>query len=98
MPLANLADVVFINTTRGFGLAFHGASTVLAATDDAGRTWRVVDDALPADLPPSSNSPTPTHGYLWGGTPSTRGTVPLWVTSDGGRRGCRHRWGRWSPT
>ncbi len=85
VPLANLADVVFISDTRGFGLAFHGASTVLAVTDDAGNTWRVVDDALPADLPAQLEFADSSHGYLWGGTPSAQGTVPLWVTSDGGR-------------
>jgi photosystem II stability/assembly factor-like uncharacterized protein len=85
VPLANLADVVFISDTRGFGLAFHGASTVLAVTDDGGDTWRVVDDALPADLPAQLEFADATHGYLWGGTPSAAGTVPLWVTADGGR-------------
>jgi photosystem II stability/assembly factor-like uncharacterized protein len=87
VPLVNLADVVFIDDDLGFGLAFHGASTVLATTDDEGVTWRVVDDALPADLPAQLEFANATHGYLWGGTPSARGTVPLWVTSDGG-----HRW------
>jgi photosystem II stability/assembly factor-like uncharacterized protein len=85
VPLANLADVVFISDTRGFGLAFHGASTVLAVTDDAGDSWRVVDDALPADLPAQLEFADATHGYLWGGTPTAEGTVPLWVTTDGGR-------------
>jgi len=85
VPLANLSDVVFISETRGFGLAFHGTSTVLAVTDDAGTTWRVVDDALPADLPAQLEFADASHGYLWGGTPSAQGTVPLWVTSDGGR-------------
>jgi photosystem II stability/assembly factor-like uncharacterized protein len=89
VPLANLSDVVFISDSRGFGLAFHGASTVLAVTDDAGGTWRVVDDALPADLPAQLEFADPSHGYLWGGTPSTTGAVPLWVTSDGG-----HTWVR----
>jgi len=89
VPLANLSDVVFISDTQGFGLAFHGASTVLAVTDDAGASWRVVDDALPADLPAQLEFADTLHGYLWGGTPSAQGTVPLWVTSDGG-----HRWAR----
>src|SRR5580692_6139322 len=39
VPLANLADVVFISDRLGFGLAFHGASTILARTGDAGLTW-----------------------------------------------------------
>jgi hypothetical protein len=86
VPLANLADVVFINDNRGFGLAFHGASTVLAVTDDAGSSWRVVDAALPADLPAQLEFADATHGYLWGGSPSAQGTVALWVTADGGRR------------
>jgi photosystem II stability/assembly factor-like uncharacterized protein len=85
VPLANLADVVFISDTRGFGLAFHGASTVLAGTDDAGETWKVVNDSLPADLPAQLEFADATHGYLWGGTPSAQGNVPLYVTSDGGR-------------
>jgi len=85
VPLANLADVVFISDTRGFGLAFHGASTILARTDDAGRTWRVVDNAMPADLPAQLEFANTSHGYLWGGTPSAQGTVPLYVTSDGGQ-------------
>jgi photosystem II stability/assembly factor-like uncharacterized protein len=87
VPLVNLANVVFISDTRGFGLAFHGASTVLAATDDSGQTWKVVNDSLPADLPAQLEFADTTHGYLWGGTPSAQGTVPLWVTSDGG-----HTW------
>jgi len=87
VPLANLADVDFINDTRGFGVAFHGGSSVLAATGDAGKTWRVVNDALPADLPAQLEFADSAHGYLWGGTPSAQGTVPLWVTTDGG-----HRW------
>jgi photosystem II stability/assembly factor-like uncharacterized protein len=85
VPLANLADVVFISDTRGFGLAFHGASTVLAGTDDAGDTWKVVNDSLPADLPAQLEFADATHGYLWGGTPSAQGDVPLYVTADGGR-------------
>ena len=85
VPSANLSDVVFISETRGFGLAFHGATTVLAVTDDAGESWRVVDDALPADLPAQLEFADNLHGYLWGGTPSAQGTVPLWVTADGGR-------------
>jgi photosystem II stability/assembly factor-like uncharacterized protein len=85
VPLANLADVVFISDQRGFGLAFHGASTVLAGTDDAGDTWKVVNDSLPADLPAQLEFADATHGYLWGGTPSSQGNVPLYVTSDGGR-------------
>jgi photosystem II stability/assembly factor-like uncharacterized protein len=89
VPLANLSDVVFISDSRGFGLAFHGASTVLAVTDDGGDTWRVVDDALPADLPAQLEFADATHGYLWGGTPSANGLVPLWLTSDGGRRWVR---------
>jgi photosystem II stability/assembly factor-like uncharacterized protein len=89
VPLANLSDVVFISPRRGFGLAFHGASTVLAVTDDAGDSWQVVDDALPADLPAQLEFADTLHGYLWGGTPSAQGTVALWVTADGGRRWVR---------
>ncbi len=87
VPLANLADVVFISDTRGFGVAFHGASSVLATTNDAGATWRVVNDHLPTDLPAQLEFADSSHGYLWGGTPSTQGAVALWVTSDGG-----HAW------
>ncbi len=86
VPPANLADVVFISDTHGFGLAMHGASTVLAASTDAGESWRVVDNAVPADLPAQLEFADDRHGYLWGGTPSSGGIVPLWVTSDGGRR------------
>ncbi len=89
VPLANLSDVVFISDKLGFGLAFHSTTTVLAVTHDAGDTWRVVDDALPADLPAQLEFADATHGYLWGGTPSADGLVPLWVTSDGG-----HQWVR----
>ena len=71
--------------TRGFGLAFHGDATVLAATDDGGDTWRVVDATLPADLPAQLEFADAAHGYLWGGAPSAQGAVPLWVTADGGR-------------
>lgn len=85
VPLANLADVVFINDTLGFGLALHGETTVLAVSHDAGDTWRVVDDALPVGVPAQFEFADATHGYLWGGAPSAQGTVPMWATSDGGR-------------
>jgi len=87
VPLANLADVVFVSDSRGFGLAFHGEDTVLAATDDGGDSWRVVDDAPPAALPAQLDFADADHGYLWGGLPSAQGAVPLWSTSDGG-----HTW------
>jgi photosystem II stability/assembly factor-like uncharacterized protein len=85
VPLANLADVVFINDTVGFGLALHGETTVLATSDDAGTTWRVVNDSLPAQVPAQVEFADATHGYLWGGPPTAQGVAPLWVTSDGGR-------------
>jgi photosystem II stability/assembly factor-like uncharacterized protein len=85
VPLVNLADVVFISDTLGFGLAFHGESTVLATTHDAGMTWSVVNDAPPAGLPAQLEFADPEHGYLWGGTPTAQGRAPLWVTADGGR-------------
>ena len=87
VPLANLADVVFVGDTHGFGLAFHGEETILAATVDGGSTWRVVDNAPPAGLPAQFEFADTAHGYLWGGTPSARGVVPLWTTSNGG-----HSW------
>ncbi|HEY7946294.1 MAG TPA: hypothetical protein VID75_01390 [Acidimicrobiales bacterium] len=85
VPLANLADVVFISDSRGFGLALHGEDTVLAATADGGKSWRVVDDEPPAALPAQLEFADADHGYLWGGAPSAQGAVPLWITSDGGR-------------
>jgi photosystem II stability/assembly factor-like uncharacterized protein len=85
VPLANLADVVFFDDLHGMGLAFHRDHTVLAASDDGGNTWSVVDGALPADLPAQLEFADGEHGYLWGGTPGRGGAVPLWVTADGGR-------------
>ena len=87
VPLANLADVVFVNDTHGFGLAFHGEDTVLVSTSNGGESWRVVDDAPPAALPAQLEFADASHGYLWGATPSARGRAPLWTTSDGG-----HSW------
>ena len=85
VPPANLADVVFINDTLGFGLALHGETTVLATSDDAGTTWRVVNNSLPAQVPAQFEFADATHGYLWGGPPTAQGVAPLWVTSNGGR-------------
>jgi len=85
VPPADLADVVFIDDSRGFGLAFHRDRTVLAASDDGGDTWSVVDGALPAQLPAQFEFADPVHGYLWGGAPTARGGAALWVTADGGR-------------
>jgi photosystem II stability/assembly factor-like uncharacterized protein len=85
VPLANLADVVFVSATDGFGLALHGEESVLAHTRDGGETWSVVDDAPPVGLPGQILFADTAHGYLWGGAPSSQGDVSLWTTSDGGR-------------
>jgi len=87
VPLVNLADVVFVTGQLGFALAFHGQDTVLAATGNGGESWRVVDGTPPAGLPAQLEFVDSVHGYLWGGTPSAQGAVPLWTTSDGG-----HTW------
>ena len=85
VPPTALADVVFFKKTQGVALALHGAQTVLAASTDAGSTWRVVNPDLPTSVPAQLEFPDASHGFLWGGAPTPSGSVPLWVTSDGGR-------------
>jgi len=82
---SDLADVVFVGRSSGFALAIHGEQTGLATSRDAGDTWRVVNTALPSGYPAQLEFADLVHGYLWGGAPSAAGTLPLWVTADGGR-------------
>jgi photosystem II stability/assembly factor-like uncharacterized protein len=77
--------VVFVGELRGFALIVHGVQTVLATSGDAGSAWSVVDPSLPVSFPAQFEFSDTAHGYLWGGAPSSSGTVPLWTTSDGGR-------------
>jgi len=85
VPQADVAEVVFVDDAHGFALALRGEQTVLAATDDAGRTWRVVSGRLPTSLPAQIEFVGTTHGYLWGGPPTPAGAVPVWRTTNGGR-------------
>ncbi|HTZ07606.1 MAG TPA: hypothetical protein VMB72_00960 [Acidimicrobiales bacterium] len=85
VPPSDLDAVVFIGATRGFGLALHDGRCVLVTSGDGGSTWTVVDPSLPVGFPAQFEFADATHGYLWGGPPSPSGTVPLWVTADGGR-------------
>jgi photosystem II stability/assembly factor-like uncharacterized protein len=85
VPQSDLADVVFLDDLHGFALALHDQQTILAASTDAGDTWQVVNAHLPIGFPAQLEFADTAHGYLWGGAPSTSGTVSLWKTSDGGR-------------
>jgi photosystem II stability/assembly factor-like uncharacterized protein len=85
VPVPDLAKVVFVDRSRGFGLALHGEQPVLARSDDGGGTWQVVNDHLPTTSLAQLEFGAGGHGYLWGGPPSSSGTVPLWSTSNGGR-------------
>ena len=89
VPTTDLSSVVFVGEVHGFALVVHGTQTVLASSSDSGNTWSVVDPSLPASFPAQFEFSDTAHGYLWGGPPSSSGTVPLWVTSDGG-----HTWTR----
>ena len=82
---SDLADVVFVGRTDGFALALHGEQTGVAASRDGGDTWRVVTTALPTGYPAQLDFTDVVHGYLWGGAPNASGTLPLWMTGDGGR-------------
>ncbi len=85
VPSSDLASVVFIGDLHGFALVVHGTQTLLAVSTDGGSAWTVADPNLPVSFPAQFEFSDDAHGYLWGGPPSTTGTVPLWVTADGGR-------------
>src|SRR5580658_3235083 len=89
VPSSDLASVVFVGDLRGFALVVHGGQTLLAVTPDGGGTWTVADPSLPVSFPAQFEFSNATHGYLWGGPPSSSGEVPLWVTNDGGRAWAR---------
>jgi hypothetical protein len=85
VPSTGLSSVVFVGELHGFSLVVHGTQTALASSVDGGATWSVVDPSLPVGFPAQFEFSDTSHGYLWGGAPSSTGTVSLWVTSDGGR-------------
>ncbi len=89
VPPSDLASVVFVGDLHGFALVVHGEQTLLAESGDGGDTWTVTDPSLPVGFPAQFEFSDTAHGYLWGGPPSSAGTVALWVTSNGGRT-----WGR----
>jgi len=89
VPSSDLAAVVFVGDAHGFALVVHGTQTLLAVSADGGDTWTVADPNLPVSFPAQFEFADDTHGYLWGGAPSASGTVPLWITSDGGRTWAR---------
>ena len=85
VPQPDLADVVFVDRVHGFALALHGEQSILAASTDAGATWRVRDGALPIAIPAQLEFADTSHAYLWGGAPQSTGNLPLWRSDDGGR-------------
>jgi photosystem II stability/assembly factor-like uncharacterized protein len=85
VPLEDLADTVFFDDFHGYAIALHGQQTLLAASSDAGATWKVVDNSLPTSSMAQLEFSDAEHGYLWGGSPSSDGTVPLWVSASGGK-------------
>ncbi|HEY5026358.1 MAG TPA: sialidase family protein [Acidimicrobiales bacterium] len=85
VPSSDLASVVFVGDLHGFALVVHGTQTLLAVSADGGDSWVVADPNVPVSFPAQFEFADSSHGYLWGGPPSSSGTVPLWVTRDGGR-------------
>jgi photosystem II stability/assembly factor-like uncharacterized protein len=93
VPTTALVDVIFANARDGFGVVLHRSTFSLAASEDGGSTWRVVDPTLPPDFAATGNAfpgqfefTSPQVGFLWGGTTSSGpDTAPLWVTRDGGQ-------------
>jgi photosystem II stability/assembly factor-like uncharacterized protein len=90
VPTTALSDVVFVDSSDGFGLATHRNELVLAATTDGGSNWQVVDGHLPdassiANPPDQMEFVSSSSGYLWSGMNSQALDAPLWVTDDGGR-------------
>jgi hypothetical protein len=89
VPTTALVNVVFDNAERGFALAAHRDQAVLAETTDGGSSWQVQNGDLPSGYGQSTGYAgqfefVGSDGYLWGGAPESDGSVPLWVTSDGG--------------
>ena len=89
VPTISLVNVVFVDDQEGFALAAHRGHAVLAKTKDGGTSWQVQNDNLPDGYGQNGGYPGQfefegSDGYLWGGSPSANGAVPLWVTSDGG--------------
>jgi photosystem II stability/assembly factor-like uncharacterized protein len=90
VPTTALSDVVFVDSSDGFGLATHRNELVLAATTDGGSSWQVANGRLPdalsiASPPDQMEFVGPSSGYLWSGMNSQVLEAPLWVTDDGGR-------------
>jgi photosystem II stability/assembly factor-like uncharacterized protein len=89
VPSSDLASAVFVGDQHGFALVVHGTQTLLAVSGDGGGTWTVADPNLPVSFPAQFEFADDAHGYLWGGPPSSTGTLPLWVTANGGRTWAR---------
>ncbi len=84
VPSSDVEAPVFVSRTEGYALAPHGTRTALVESSDGGGRWQVVNGNLPAQYPTQVEFTDTTHGYLWGGEPSSDGAAPLWVTDDGG--------------
>jgi photosystem II stability/assembly factor-like uncharacterized protein len=84
VPLSDVEVPVFVSQTTGFALAPHGTQTALVESSDGGSRWHVVNGNLPGRYPTQVEFTDSSHGYLWGGEPSSDGAAPLWVTDDGG--------------
>src|ERR1700728_1630629 len=85
VPGSDLTGVVFPDDQEGFALTIGSDATALAKTTDAGQTWQVVDGDLPVDSEAQLDFTNVTDGYLWGGSPRGDGSLPLWITSNGGQ-------------
>jgi hypothetical protein len=89
VPTAEVTGAVFPNDQDGFALTEGPGRTALVTTSDGGQSWQVVDGDLPASSAAQLDFASPTEGFLWGGPPTAAGTLPLWVTANGGRSWAR---------
>jgi photosystem II stability/assembly factor-like uncharacterized protein len=85
VPTTDVVGAVFPDDQHGFALTVGSGKAALVATSDGGDTWQVVQGDLPVDSEAQLDFTSLAHGYLWGGSPSNSGALPLWVTDDGGQ-------------
>ncbi|MGH9047874.1 MAG: WD40/YVTN/BNR-like repeat-containing protein, partial [Acidimicrobiales bacterium] len=84
VPTSELVGTVFPDDQHGFALTSGAGRTALVATSDGGSTWTVIQGNLPVGSAGQLDFVNASDGYLWGGSPTGSGTLPLWVTDDGG--------------